>query len=913
TLLFTTYDAFSSRIPDTNQTKCYDNEKEIPCPGPGEDFYGQDGNYVINPQSFTKLDDQGNDLPDSATEWTMVRDNVTGLIWEVKTDDGSIHDKDNTYTWYDSNPETNGGNAGTNGDGTDTEDYIKAINNRNYGGFSDWRLPTIKELSSITNYEKEKNFINLSYFPQNMSGSYWSSTPNTNNVLAWIFSFYNGNDSYSYKKAPRYVRVVRRNRPSSLCDQSAIDNSNNTITDTTTGLMWQRDPPINEMTWKSAIEYAESLSLDDYNDWRLPTITELKTIVDYSESYPSINEDYYNCVSTFYWSSTSSLVVTGIAYGVYFYKGNINMNNKSSSNNSSSTNPLSYFVRAVRGGQYRLFGNLLILSPKQATKWRPTDVMPIKWDTQNLSGNVSISISREGGKTYSYTLIATNTPNDGEFEWTVTQPTSFNCMLKIEPENEPDKFTTQGLFSIISNTPPVAHNESFEINNHQTQTGQLQAIDDNSDPLTYTIVSHPEKGVVNITNIVTGDYTYTPHVNQTGQDSFKFKVNDGVDDSNTAVISISITSGISTPYNLQLENPQYSTILLTWTYEDVSDLNFKIWEQTKNQDNEIIQDWRVIATTDNNSYYTNNYQRFIPGYTYSYKVCACNTLSLCSAFSNTITHTIYNNKPIIMDIADYSLSEDEILTVNIMATDAESTASSLLYTATASNPNVFPPQNIDFIICSHCATQVLNLTPVSHIAGASYIDITVTDEHGGSASHQFTVTVDPVPDPPILSTINTYTITENDPPFYIPIELKDHDQIFSPDSKSITIVNDSIMIKALSSVQNNLVNLSLMGIDCNNTQECAINTIAGETSSLTLSVTPVMNAFGHTTISLTAIDSYELTDIKLFKIIVRPLPVENTPPIAFDKDIGIDEDKYLYIKLKATDQKNDDLTYYILT
>ncbi|ETR64770.1 MAG: hypothetical protein OMM_15368, partial [Candidatus Magnetoglobus multicellularis str. Araruama] len=118
------HDVLSSRIPDTGQTQCYDNEKEIPCPNPCEDFYGQDGNYIINPQSFTKLDDQGNDLSDTATEWTMVRDNVTGLIWEVKTDDGSVHDKDNTYTWYDSNPVTNFGNAGTDGDGTDTEDFI---------------------------------------------------------------------------------------------------------------------------------------------------------------------------------------------------------------------------------------------------------------------------------------------------------------------------------------------------------------------------------------------------------------------------------------------------------------------------------------------------------------------------------------------------------------------------------------------------------------------------------------------------------------------------------------------------------------------------------------------------------------------------------------------------------------------
>ena len=138
-------------LPDTGQTKCYDNSVEIPCPEPGEAFYGQDASYLINPPSYTKLDASGNDLPDDAAEWVMVRDNVTELIWEVKTDDDSIHDKDNTYTWYDSDPATNGGDAGTPGDGTDTKDFIDALNTDNFGDYDDWRLPTIKELASIVN------------------------------------------------------------------------------------------------------------------------------------------------------------------------------------------------------------------------------------------------------------------------------------------------------------------------------------------------------------------------------------------------------------------------------------------------------------------------------------------------------------------------------------------------------------------------------------------------------------------------------------------------------------------------------------------------------------------------------------------------------------------------------------------
>ncbi|ETR66184.1 MAG: lipoprotein [Candidatus Magnetoglobus multicellularis str. Araruama] len=294
TLLFTTYDAFSSRIPDTNQTKCYDNEKEIPCPGPGEDFYGQDGNYVINPQSFTKLDDQGNDLPDSATEWTMVRDNVTGLIWEVKTDDGSIHDKDNRYTWYDSNPETNGGHSGASGDGTDTEDFIKKLNDSKYGGFSDWRLPSINELSVITNREIFLLNINTLYFPKTVSKFYWSSTPLRDSSSSWGINFYNGSTLYNSKWESHYVRAVRGGQCRLFGHSTHLAiNNYETVTDTCTGLMWQRDEALIKMTFQDAIEYCENLSMSNYNDWRLPTINELLTIVNHLKHYPATFRDFF--------------------------------------------------------------------------------------------------------------------------------------------------------------------------------------------------------------------------------------------------------------------------------------------------------------------------------------------------------------------------------------------------------------------------------------------------------------------------------------------------------------------------------------------------------------------------------------------------------------------------------------------
>jgi hypothetical protein len=194
-----------AKIPDTGQTKCYDTAgAEIPCAGTG-----QDGESSINPMSFTSL-----------SGGTMVQDNVTGLIWEVKEnkdgtkDYSNPNDADNTYTWYDSNSATNGGYAGTAGNGTDTEDFIAALNAANFGGYSDWRLPSREELRSIVDYSiaysSGEPTINKGYFPNTQRSYYWSSTTDARYADgAWDVSFDNGGDGYYNKSSSRYVRAVR--------------------------------------------------------------------------------------------------------------------------------------------------------------------------------------------------------------------------------------------------------------------------------------------------------------------------------------------------------------------------------------------------------------------------------------------------------------------------------------------------------------------------------------------------------------------------------------------------------------------------------------------------------------------------------------------------------------------------------
>ncbi len=90
-----------------------------------------------------------------------------------------------------------------------------------------------------------------------------------------------------------------------------------------------------------------------------------------------------------------------------------------------------------------------------------------------------------------------------------------------------------------TNRPPVANSGTLVTDQGTPKSGKLTASDEDGDNLTYIKVSDPEKGSVTIT-AKTGDYVYRPDPDQTGADSFAFKVSDGSEDSNIATVTVSV-------------------------------------------------------------------------------------------------------------------------------------------------------------------------------------------------------------------------------------------------------------------------------------------------------------------------------------------------------------------------------------
>ena len=179
------------RFPATGQTSCWDpNGTVIACSGTGQDGQIQAGGalaYVDNGDG-------------------TITDLNTHLMWEKKSADGSIHGWDNPYTW-----------AGA------FTTFIVGLNaGGGFAGHTDWRLPNVKELQGIINYQNVVPPVSAAFNANcapgctvttcscTQSGGYWSSTtyqlgPNS----AWSVFFLDGGMNGNDKRDGLSVRAVR--------------------------------------------------------------------------------------------------------------------------------------------------------------------------------------------------------------------------------------------------------------------------------------------------------------------------------------------------------------------------------------------------------------------------------------------------------------------------------------------------------------------------------------------------------------------------------------------------------------------------------------------------------------------------------------------------------------------------------
>lgn len=187
---------------------------------------------------FTRLDAIGDEIDDTSLTWSCVRDNVTGLIWEVKTDatDTGLNSNVQSYSWLEEvagdaegddpimSGDANGALTSCTLTECNTNAYANAVNISGMCNFRDWRLPSHQELLSLVHFGRsDAPMIDPEYFPNSLDADnrpawYWvvdgsadgESTDDAQN--AWAIDFASGNDNFLNKSTAASVRLVRAGR-----------------------------------------------------------------------------------------------------------------------------------------------------------------------------------------------------------------------------------------------------------------------------------------------------------------------------------------------------------------------------------------------------------------------------------------------------------------------------------------------------------------------------------------------------------------------------------------------------------------------------------------------------------------------------------------------------------------------------
>ncbi|MFT4927819.1 MAG: hypothetical protein ACI8WB_003933 [Phenylobacterium sp.] len=126
----------------------------------------------------------------------MTLDTITGLMW-TRCSYGQ--------TWDATNSTCTGSPSSIT-----WQDALQLSTTVTYGGHSNWRLPTVKELATIVEQSCVDPSINQTIFPATSAENYWTGTTvNDENTWAWGMAFYNGRNNNKEKLLDLHVRFVR--------------------------------------------------------------------------------------------------------------------------------------------------------------------------------------------------------------------------------------------------------------------------------------------------------------------------------------------------------------------------------------------------------------------------------------------------------------------------------------------------------------------------------------------------------------------------------------------------------------------------------------------------------------------------------------------------------------------------------
>ncbi len=257
--------------PDSLTGTCTDGTKLSPCPQKDQSLFGQDGSYRIN-------------VPTYSVTTSTLQDQVTKLVWQ-RIPDRVLREQ------------------------AAAVDHCDALE---LAGETDWRLPTRLEYVSLLDEGQGAGYALPGAIALEATGTFW--TDSESGIAPGNYYVVNdevGDWNVAVGSTPFMARCVR-GAPLAGSLQLAAG----VVTDSMTGLAWQAsalsDAPVR---WTEALAYCESLSLAGKDDWRLPSIKELATIVDEGATDgPVIGASFGVDIAAQYWSSTPAPPFAGIPF-----------------------------------------------------------------------------------------------------------------------------------------------------------------------------------------------------------------------------------------------------------------------------------------------------------------------------------------------------------------------------------------------------------------------------------------------------------------------------------------------------------------------------------------------------------------------------------------------------------------------